>query len=77
MQRQGSWSRQSSSWTRLLGKVVDTPVVYNDRGHGPDSAVPGQGLLGKVVDTPDVSNDRGHGPDSAVPGQGAVTRQGR
>ena len=22
---------------RLLGKVVDTPVVCNDRGHGPDS----------------------------------------
>ena len=21
---------------QLLGKVVDTPVVYNDRGHGPD-----------------------------------------
>ena len=46
---------QYSSWTRLflcplllrqvrlLGKVVDTPVVCNDRGHGPDSAVLGQG----------------------------------
>ena len=21
---------------QLLGKVVDTPVVYNDRGHGPE-----------------------------------------
>ena len=27
---------------QFLGKVVDTPVVFNDRGHGPDSAVPGQ-----------------------------------
>ena len=27
----------------VLGKVVDTPVVLNDMGHGPDSAVPGQG----------------------------------
>ena len=28
---------------QLLGKVVDTSIVYNDVGHGPDSAVPGQG----------------------------------
>ena len=27
----------------FCGMVVDTPVVYNDMGHGPDSAVPGQG----------------------------------
>ena len=45
---------------QLLGKVVDTPVVYNDRGHGPE--FPYQ-LLGKVVDTPVVYNDRGHGPE--------------
>ena len=32
---------------RLLGKVVDTPVVSNDRDHGPDSAV-----LDKVIDVP-------------------------
>ena len=56
---------------QLLGKVVDTSVVYNDRGLGPDTAVPGPlQLLGKVVDTPVVCNDRGHGPDRAVPGQG-------
>ena len=24
---------------QFLGKVVDTPVVFNDRGYGPDSAV--------------------------------------
>ena len=63
---------------QLLGKVVDTPVVLNDVGHGPDSAVLGQvQLLGKVVDTPVVYNDRGHGPDSAVPGHCAAFRQGR
>ena len=28
---------------QFLDKVVDTPVVYNDKGHGPDRAVPGQG----------------------------------
>ena len=28
---------------QFLDKVVDVPVVYNDRGYGPDSAVPGQG----------------------------------
>ena len=27
----------------VSGRVVDTPVVFNDRGHGPDGAVPGQG----------------------------------
>ena len=27
----------------VLGQGVDMPVVYNERGHGPDSAVPGQG----------------------------------
>ena len=32
---------------QLLGKVVDTPVVYNDRCHGPDSAV-----LDQVIDVP-------------------------
>ena len=47
---------------QLLGKVVDTPVVYNDRGHGPDSAVPGPGAVTKVVDTTVVYNDRGYGP---------------
>ena len=31
----------------VLGKVVDTPVVFNDRGHGPDSAV-----LDLVIDVP-------------------------
>ena len=55
---------------QLLGKVVDTPVVRNDRGHGPDRAVPGPGAVTRVVDTPVVRNDRGHGPDRAVPGQG-------
>ena len=34
---------------QLLGKVVDTPVVYNDRGHGPDIAVPGQGCCAMPV----------------------------
>ena len=32
---------------QFLGKVVDTPVVFNDRGHGPDSAV-----LDKVIGVP-------------------------
>ena len=31
----------------VLGKVVDTPVVFNDRGHGPDSA-----FLEQVIDVP-------------------------
>ena len=31
----------------VLGKVVDTAVVFNDRGHGPDSAV-----LDQVIDVP-------------------------
>ena len=31
----------------VLGKVVDTPVVYNDRGHGPDVQ-----FLDKVIDVP-------------------------
>ena len=30
---------------QLLGKVVDTPVVYNDRGPGPDSGVPRPGAV--------------------------------
>ena len=32
---------------QFLGKDVDTPVVFNDRGHGPDSAV-----LDHVIDVP-------------------------
>ena len=59
---------------QFLGKVVDTPVVFNDRGYGPDSAVPGQVLALPVILTGAVLgvvyNDRGYGPDSAVPGQG-------
>ena len=61
---------QSLDHVQLLGKVVDTPVVYNDRGHGPDSVLDHVQLLGKVVDTPVVCNDRGHCPDRAIPGQG-------
>ena len=34
---------------QLLGKVVDTPVVVHARGHGPDSAVPGQGCCAMPV----------------------------
>ena len=78
--------RRCSSRTRLLlcplfllqvqfpGRVVDTPVEFNDRGHGPDGAVLGQGYCyvrclttgavpRLVVDTPVVFNDRGHDPD--------------
>ena len=44
------------------GRVVDTPVVFNDTGHGPEFPDKVQ-LLGKVVDTPVVYNDRGHGPE--------------
>ena len=48
-------------WTVYEMACFVGPVVYNDRGHGPDSAVPGKvQLLGKVVDTPVVYNDRGH-----------------
>ena len=36
----------------VLGKVVDTSVVYNDRGHGPDSAVPGQGYSARSLTRP-------------------------
>ena len=54
-------------WTVFEMVCFVWPVVYNDRGHGPDIAVPGQvQLLGKVVDTPVVYNDRGHGPDSVL-----------
>ena len=56
------------------GRVVDTPVVFNDRGHGPEFPDQVQ-LLGKVVDTPVVYNDMESW--SRVPGPGAVTRQGR
>ena len=40
---------------QFLGKVVDTPVVFNDRGYGPDSAVPGQVLALLVISTGAVS----------------------
>ena len=67
---------------QVFGMVVDTPVAYNDRGHGPDWFLDQVQLLGKVVDTlcvkvvdtPVVYNDRGHGPEF---GPCAVTRQGR
>ena len=56
---------------QLLGKVVDTSVVYNNRVMVQTVQFLDQvQLLGKVVDTPVVCNDRGHSPDRAVPGQG-------
>ena len=48
-----------SSWTRCgFGKVVDTSVVCNDRGYGPDSAVLGQGVAMPVVFTTGAHGSR-------------------
>ena len=63
---------------QFFGTVVDTPVVYNDRGYGPDSAVPGQGCFSaccfydrcsfsaRSLTRPLCSTTGVFGPDSAV-----------
>ena len=50
-----------------LDKMVDVPVVVHARGHGPDSAVPGQGCCCRqVLMVPDVQKTFGGAADAVL-----------